>query len=84
MESKFSKTSQDKVINEQEEILKQIKAQKVANQKDLEENRSGDRGTVTTQPKRKIGNDFKKSNHVSAATIQVNQHSQGIFNHHMK
>ena len=84
MESKFSTTYQDKVINEQEEILKKIKAQKMANQKDPEETGSYDRETVTTQPKKDIGNDFKKCNCVSAATIQVNQHAQCIFNHHMK
>lgn len=77
MESKFSTTYQDKVINEQEEISKQIIAHKMANQKDPEETGSDDRGTVTTQPKKNIGNDFKNYNHVSAATIQVNQHAQG-------
>ena len=68
MESKFSTTYQDKVINEQEEILRQIIAHKMTNQKDPEETGSDDRETVTTQPKKDIGNDFKKCNCVSAAS----------------
>ena len=75
MESKFSKTSQDKIINEQEEILKKIKAQKLAEKNILEDWPwvSGDRGRVTT-----LGN-FSKFNHVSHATTEVNKHTQGII-----
>ena len=81
MESKFSKTPQDKIVNEQEEILKQIKAQTLANQKNLEGNRSDNRGTVTTidkQPMKKNGNS-SKSNHVSHTDIEVYKHTQGTI-----
>ena len=81
MESKFSKTSQDKIVNEQQEILKQIKAQKLANQKKLEGTKCDDRGTVTMhdkQPLKKNGN-CSSFNHVSHATIEVNRHTQGTM-----
>ena len=80
MESKFSKTSQEKIVNEQQEILKQIKAQKLANPKKLEGNRSDDR-TVTMLDKqlsKKNGN-CSNFNHVSHATIEVNKHTQGTI-----
>lgn len=81
MESKFSKTSQDKIVTEQEEILKQIKAQKIANQKNLEGNRSDDRQTVTMLDKKPLKKNRNSSNinHVSHATIEVNKHPQGII-----
>ena len=72
MESKFSKTSQDKIINEQEKILKQIKAQKLADKNTLEGWVSADRGRVTTLK------NFSKFNHVSHGNIDVNKHTQGI------
>lgn len=73
MESKFSKQSKDKVIGEQEKILKQIEKQKLVERKIVKDSRCANATTCDEQWKTE---NQSKPNHVSHAAIEVN-HIQG-------
>ena len=76
MESKFSKQSKDKIINEQEKILKQIKNQQLPEKKALEEIKFNKGGMPHDEVR---SNENKSKSHVSRATIEVNKCTKGII-----